>query len=173
MTRVTLRLAASLAAFLPFAACASDAAKTPAAPATAKPARKLPPIYDTMMLADREITWKKSVCVASNRRLFINFGTNDCAPCRVVNDAMNEDKFQRAFLRQFVPSYIDVSPGSPNLKVLKDWGIDPAKGLPAAVILDEEGKLQEATKDGELAKEAAKGTEAVQLWILKYFTKDQ
>lgn len=170
MPETPLRPVLALIAMISLGACASQPAATTAAASAAK---KAPPIYDTMMLGEREITWKKNVCVQSNRRLFINLGTNDCAACRTANDAMTEEKFQRAFLRQFVPSYIDVSPGSPNLKLLEKWGIDPAKGLPIAVIFDEEGRLSEATQNGEFAREAGKGQEAVQLWILKRFYEFQ
>lgn len=163
MSRTSPRLLAALAALLPLAGTASEPAKPKA----------LPPIYDTMTIGKREIDYKKKVCKASNRRLFINFGTNDCAACRVVNDAMNEPKFFGPFTRQFVPAYIDVSAGSKNLELLKDYRVDPAKGLPAVVILDEEGKFSEAAQEGEVAREAAKGVEAVQLWIIKRFYEDK
>ncbi len=170
MPLTTRRLAiAALPLVLLGSACAGSASAPPAAAAR----KSAPPIYDPNTLGEKEIAWKKMVCQQSNRRLFVNLGTNDCDLCRVVNDAMNEEKFQRAFLRQFVPSYIDVTPGSPNAQLLKDWKIDPAKGLPAAAIFDEQGRLSEVTQDGELAREAKKGPEAVQLWIIEHFYKDQ
>lgn len=164
MPRLTTALAAGLLA------CASIAAAR--TPGPEKPAKPLP-IYDSYTLASKELAWKKAAGEQSNRRVFVNFGTNDCRACRVVNDAINDPKFQPHFLRQFVPAFIDVSPGSPNLTLLKEWKIDPKKGLPAIAILDEKGELAEVTRAGELAKEAKKGTEAVQLWIIQRFYPDQ
>jgi hypothetical protein len=158
------RLAALALALLPAAAIAADKPAKPTPKASA-------PIYDTYALGSKELAWKKVVCAESNRRMLVNFGTNDCAACRVVNQALTEPKFYDALIRQFVPVYIDVSKGSPNLELLKDYGIDPSKPLPAFVVFDEEFKFVEKTKDGELAGLAKSGVESVQGWILKRFVK--
>jgi hypothetical protein len=102
----------------------------------------------------------------------LNFGTNDCAPCRVVNDAIYEEPFLTAFFGQFVPVFVDVASGSKNRELLTRYGIDPAKGLPAIVLSDEALKVVETTKDGEMAALGAKGKDAVREWILKRFKKD-
>jgi len=155
-----LRLAAAaVLAALPLAASAQPPAPEPATL----------PIYDTTSIGALAVEAASKAASESGRRLFVNFGTNDCAACRVVNDAIYEEPFVTAFFGQFVPVFVDVSPGSPNRDLLTRYGIDPAKGLPAAVLSDEALRVAEVTKEGELAAAGAKGKAAVQEWILKRF----
>lgn len=144
----------------------SKTVSTPSAPKAKEP------IYDTEINGKKEIAWKIKVCTQSNRKLLINFGTNDCELCHTVNKAMHERKFFEHLVTQFVPVFVDVTPGTRNAELLKDYAIDPAKGLPAMVILDHEGKFEEATNDGEMVATARQGDEAVRSWILKHFEKD-
>ena len=181
--RPTVRLAAALllvaapfatplAAAEPPAAPRSPAApKTPAEPAAPAPPEMLP-VYDTTSVGALAVEAASRAAADSSRRLLVNFGTNDCAPCRTFNDAVYEEPFQTAFFAQFVPVFVDVSPGSPNRDLLTRYGIDSSKGLPAVVLSDESLRVAEATKEGELAAAGAKGKDAVQEWLLKRFKKD-
>lgn len=159
----TLRIAAAfLLALSPLAAFA----ETPAPP------DELLPIYDTTSDGALAIEAASFAAGESGRRLLVNFGTNDCAPCRVVNDAIYEEPFVKAFFGQFVPVFVDVTAGSKNRALLDRYGIDPSKGFPAVVLSDDSLKVAEVTKEGELPAAAAKGKEAVQEWILKRFKKE-
>lgn len=157
--RRTFRLAAVLLALTPIAA--------PAAPPAVDPAKL--PIYDTDSVGSLVIDAASRAAADTGRRLLVNFGTNACAPCRVVNDAINEEPFKTAFFDQFVPVFVDVSPGSPNLPTAARYGIDPAKGLPAIVLSDESLRVSEVTREGEMQALAGKGKEAVREWLLKRF----
>ena len=160
--RPTLRLAAALLAL----AAPLAVAEPPA------PREEALPIYDTTSVGALAIEAASRAAAASGRRLLVNFGTNDCAPCRVVNDAIYEEPFLTAFFTQFVPVFVDVAPGSKGRDLLARYGIDPAKGFPAVVLSDEQLRVAEATKEGEFAAVAAKGKEAVREWILARFVKD-
>lgn len=161
--RPTLRLAAALLAL----AAPLAVAEPPA------PREEALPIYDTTSVGALAIEAASRAAAASGRRLLVNFGTNDCAPCRVVNDAIYEEPFLTAFFTQFVPVFVDVAPGSANREVLARYGIDPAKGLPAVVVSDEQLRVAETTKEGELVAIAARGKDAVREWILARFRKDE
>ena len=161
--RRTFRLAAVLLALTPIAA--------PAAPPPVDPAKL--PIYDTDSVGSLAIDAASRAASDSGRRLLVNFGTNDCAPCRSFNDAVFEEPFRSAFFAQFVPVFVDVAPGTANRDLLGRYGIDPAKGFPAVVFSDEQLRIGEVTKDGEIAAVAAKGKDAVREWLLKRFRKDE
>ena len=162
--RPNLRLAATcvLAATLVLAA----------APLAAAPPDALP-IYDTSSVGALAIEAASRAAAESGRRLLVNFGTNDCEPCRSFNDAVFEEPFRSAFFAQFVPVFVDVAPGTANRDLLGRYGIDPAKGFPAVVFSDEQLRIGEVTKDGEIAAVAAKGKDAVREWLLKRFRKDE
>lgn len=154
-------VATALVALLPLTAVA----ETPAPPAGALP------IYDTTSIGSLAIEAASRAAVDSGRRLFVNFGTNDCAPCRVVNDAIYEEPFFSAFIAEFVPVFMNVAPGSRNQPLLARYGIEADAGLPAVVISDAKMRVDEATKKGELAAAGAQGKGAVQDWILKRFSR--
>lgn len=157
--RPTLRLAAALLAL----------AHVPslAAPPSTDPGSL--PIYDTNSIGALAIEAASRAASESGRRLFVNFGTNDCPPCRVVNDAIYEEPFQTAFFAEFVPVFVDVSAGSANVSTAARYGIDPAKGLPAVILSDESLRMAEATRSGELLEVAKKGKEAVREWLVGRF----
>ncbi len=162
--RPTLRFAAAaLLAATPLVAFAVPPA----------PSAETLPIYDSTSVGALAIEAASKAAADSGRRLFVNFGTNDCHPCRVVNDAIYEEPFLTAFLAQFVPVFVDVAPGSSGRDLLARYGIDAGKGFPALVLSDAMLRVAETTKEGELAAVAAKGKEAVREWILKRFLKTE
>lgn len=147
-------------------------AAAPLALSAEPPASEALPIYDTTSIGGLAVEAASKAAKDSGRRLLVNFGTNDCAPCRVVNDAIYEEPFLSAFFKQFVPVFVDVAPGSPNRALLERYGIDSSKGLPAVVLSDESLRVAEATKEGELAALGAKGKDEVRAWLLARFRKD-
>jgi hypothetical protein len=149
--------------------------KTPTAPTAATapaPADSLP-IFDPEADGDLTITYYKGVCDQSNRRMILVFGTNDCKPCRTVNTAIYEPKFLTQLLRQFVPAFVDVTPGNANAAIPARYGIDPKAPLPAIVIFGPRGGVDEVLKEGEMAAIAAKGPGYVQLWIVQRFERSR
>lgn len=131
-----------------------------------------PVVYDTTSIGALAVEAASKAANESGRRLLVNFGTNDCVPCKTFADAIYEEPFVSAFYKQFVPVFVDVSAGSKNLALLDRYGIDPAKGYPAVVLSDDELKVAEATKQGEMKAVAAKGKDAVREWLLKRFKKE-
>ncbi len=170
MRRTTATLGIGLAFLLAapsLARAAGAATPTPAAK------RKLEPIYDPDIIGKKALEAAAEAAHRTGRRLFVNFGTNDCDTCRAVNDVMHEPAFIEAFLRQFVPVFIDVTPGGPNEELFKAYGIDRKKGLPGAAIFDSNATPMEITKDGELAAAARKGRDAIMDWFLRRFAREE
>ncbi|MCE7960062.1 MAG: thioredoxin family protein [Acidobacteria bacterium ACB2] len=160
---------ALLAAALPVIAEGPPA--KPGKPAKpAKPAATAAePVYDPNLSGPKALEAAAQAAFRSGRRLFVNFGTNDCAACRVVNDVMHEPQFFEAFVEQFVPVFIDVTPGTKNAELLGPYGIDRTRGLPACAYFDSDGTPLEVDKSGELAAAAGRGKEAVREYLLKRF----
>ncbi len=147
------------------------AGPAPAAPpATSAPGA---PIFDKEASGLLQIEATARNCAGSKRRMLVVFGTEECERCRVVNAALYEPDFFKALIKQFVPVFIDVSAGSPNLPLLKRYEIDPAKGMPAVVIGDPASGTFEITKNGEMVEIARRGPEAVRDWLLLRFHKSE
>ncbi|HQR47571.1 MAG TPA: thioredoxin family protein [Thermoanaerobaculia bacterium] len=139
----------------------------------AKPTPAAPLLYDPEADGELTLNFYWDVCRRSNRSLLVFFGTNDCVPCRAVNKGVFEDRFYRELVKQFVPAFIDVSPGTPNAEIPARYGVDPNAPLPAVVIFDSSRRVKEVVGKGEMAAVAAKGKEAVQLWILERFDRNK
>lgn len=174
MTR-QLTLALSLAALVAGAALAAPPPKkTAAAPTSPAPAKADSlPIFDPEADGDMTIAHYKIVCDQSNRRMLLVFGTNNCKPCRNLNTAIFEPKFLTQLLRQFVPAFVDVTPGNSNAAIPERFGVDPKAPLPAIVIFGPRGNVDEVLKAGEMAAIASKGPEAAQLWIIQRFERSK
>ena len=89
------------------------AAAPPAAP-------QADPVYDEYASGPLALKAIEPAAVAKDRRILVNFGTNDCAPCATFAAALHESRaFEDALKEQFFIVWIDVSPGSENEKLLK------------------------------------------------------
>ncbi len=147
---------------------------TGAAPApTAGAKAEEPPIFDPEADGLLVLAHYKEVCEKSNKRLLLFFGTNDCAACRVVNQAIYEPRFYAELIKQFVPVFIDVTPGTANSGLPREYGIDPNAPLPGVVLFDPKHTILEVLGKGEMAAIAKKGKEAVQLWVLERFYRSK
>jgi hypothetical protein len=125
------------------------------------------------MEADGDLTLQHywDVCRRSNRRCIVFFGTNDCGSCRVVASAIFERRFYTELLKQLVPAFISVEPGSVSAEIPTRYGIDPKAPLPGVVIFDPKGSVTETLTKGEMNAVAKKGKEAVQLWLIDRFDR--
>ena len=159
---------AALVTAAPLAGAPPKSGKAGPAPSSS-PSASADPVYDEIADGQRQLESAARFCDKSGRRLVVNFGTNKCEPCRVVTRAMHEPKFYEAFARDFISVFIDVSPGSKNLEILKRFEADPKKGLPIVVVFDGEMKPAQVTRKGEMKELAKKGDEAVQLFFTAHF----
>lgn len=143
------------------------------ATAESTPKAELPPIFDAE--ADGELTLQHywDVCRRSNRRCIVFFGNNSCDSCRVVASAIFERRFYTELLKQLVPAFVNVEPGSASAEIPARYGIDPKSPFPGVVIFDPKGTVTESVTKGEMDAVAKKGKEAVQLWLIDRFERSK
>ncbi len=151
---------------------------TPAASLGSRPAKTTPPppVYDTYSRAEPALKAAAESAERTGRRILVNFGTNDCAPCRLFNDAINRQPFRDAFLKQFITVFLDVSEGSSNTELLRSYGVDQSKGLPAIAIWDlvvDQTAPREVTRNGEIVDLARVGEGAIRDFLTKRFRAEK
>jgi hypothetical protein len=166
---LSLLLGAGAAGAAPQGQDAGPPAPTPRGGAKAE----APPIFDPEVDGELALKARWDQCAKSGRRLIVVFGTNDCEACRVVNQGIFEKRFYEELIKQFVPEFIEIAPGSTNAEIPARYGIDPKAPLPGVVIFDPDGRVSEVLAKGEMADVARKGKEAVQLWILDRFYRSK
>ena len=136
------------------AGCAAPAAQ-PTLTATAKPAPKkvatLPRPYNEKADPAQDIAAALKQAATEHKRVLLDFGANWCPDCLVLS--MHFDNAQvKPFLDQhFVVVKIDVGKWDKNLEIAKQYGNPIKLGIPAVVVLDEDGKQIASTADGALA----------------------
>jgi hypothetical protein len=130
-----------------------------------------PPIYDSYTSGEKAVMETARQCIASGRRLYLNFGTNDCELCYTASEAVQDPAFREKFFGQFIPLYIDISPGTENAKFLESYGIDPSKGLPAMAVIEFSPRKATIAQKGEFADAAKMGPEAVRFFLSQFLTQ--
>jgi hypothetical protein len=153
-------------------ALASSSAARAAEPARNASSAEQAPIYDPDVIGEKAIAFYQKTALDSGRRLLLNLGTNDCAPCLAFNRAIHREKFFEPFVKQFVPANVDVS-NMPNAALIDKYHINPKAPLPAVLIFMPDGRFIEALAQGEAAALAKKGDAAVQDWFLARFVKTE
>jgi thioredoxin 1 len=86
----------------------------------------------------------------SNKKLLLIFGANWCPDCRALDQALH-GKSQHLIDSEFVVVKIDVGNFDKNLEIAKRYNNPIAKGIPAAVVLDQHQRVVYSTKAGELS----------------------
>jgi thioredoxin 1 len=139
------------------------------APANAPtgPAVNLAAPYTVQANASHDIAAALASAEAQHKYVLLDFGANWCPDCLVLAKLF-EDATVKPFLDQhFVVARINVGQWDTNLDIAARYDNPIAKGIPAIVVLDAQGKIVATTKAGELAD--ARSATAAQ--ILAYLQK--
>ena len=116
------------------------AAPTPAAakPAAAKP--PVPAVYDESADAKADVAAALAKAKKEKKRVLVTLGANWCGWCRKLDGLFTKDeKIAPALAKSYVPVKVDVGRMTKNLDLAASWGVDPKKGVPLLVVIDEKG----------------------------------
>ena len=134
--------------------CTSPAA-LPTSTATAKPAPKkvvtLPRPYNEKADPAQDIAAALKQAKADHKRVLLDFGANWCPDCIVLALHFGNAQVKPFLDQHFVMVQIDVGKWDKNLKISEHYGNPIKLGIPAVVVLDENGKQIASTADGSLA----------------------
>jgi thiol:disulfide interchange protein len=118
----------------------TPAPEKPAAakPATAKPAA--PAVYDESADAKADVAAAMAKAKTEKKRVLVTIGANWCSWCRTLDGVFTKDeKVAPALAKSYVPVKVDVGKMTKNLDLAASWGVDPKKGVPLLVVIDEKG----------------------------------
>jgi thiol:disulfide interchange protein len=109
------------------------------------------PIYPDVSRASADIDAALKTAAQSARRVLVDFGGNWCGDCKVLD--INFKKPENAALLQerFVLVHVNVGDKGidTNFDVAERYGIPLKKGVPALAVLESDGRVVYAQKDGE------------------------
>jgi thioredoxin 1 len=112
--------------------------------------------------ADARVTLQQGLDAAraSGKQVLVVFGANWCKDCRELDKALH-GRAASLIDARFVVVKIDVGNFDKNLDVVKRYGYPIGKGIPAAVVLNANGKVLYATRAGELADARHMGDDGI------------
>lgn len=109
------------------------------------------PIYPETAKARADIDAALKQAAASRKRVLVDFGGNWCGDCKVLDANFHKPENQALLDSGFVLVHVNVGDKgiSDNFDVAERYGIPLKKGVPALAVLESDGKLLYAQKNGE------------------------
>jgi len=98
-------------------------------------------LYPADVDAHKEISEALTTAAKSHKRVLLIFGGNWCYDCHVLDEAFHLPEIAPTLNRNFVVAHIDIGEYNKNLDVAKKYEVPLERGVPAAAVLDSDGKL--------------------------------
>ncbi len=125
-------------------------------------------LYPADADAQKEITEALETAAKSHKRVLLIFGGNWCYDCHVLDEAFHSPEIAPTLNRNYVVAHIDIGEYNKNLDLAKKYEIPLERGVPAAAVLDSDGKLLFSQKNQEFEKAHALGPEDILVFLNKW-----
>jgi len=109
-------------------------------------------LYPADADAQKEIAEALTSATKSHKRVLLIFGGNWCYDCHVLDEAFHTPEIAPTLNHNFVVAHIDIGEYNKNLDVAKKYEVPLERGVPAAAVLDSDGKLLFSQKNQEFEK---------------------
>jgi len=101
--------------------------------------------------------------------VLVNFGTNSCQNCTVLNRYLRDSANFRLIKNNYV--LVDVNVGAnfdQNADIARDYGITLKKGVPALAVIERPGHVVSAQSHVEFSDPQKQGPSAVSAFLEKW-----
>lgn len=85
----------------------------------------------------------------THRRVIVDFGGDWCGDCQVLNIYFHQSPNADLLEKNFVLVDVNIGHIDQNLEIGEQYGVVLRKGVPALAVLDGDGKVVYAQKNGE------------------------
>ena len=109
------------------------------------------PIYPDVSSARTDVDAAMKQARAERKRVLVDFGGNWCGDCKVLDANFHKPENKALLDSGFVLVHVNVGDKgiSDNFDVAERYGIPLKKGVPALAVVESNGKLLYAQKNGE------------------------
>ncbi len=125
-------------------------------------------LYPADVDAQKEISEALASAAKSHKRVLLIFGGNWCYDCHVLDEAFHLPEIAPTLNHNFVVAHIDVGEYNKNLDLARKYEVPLERGVPAAAVLDSDGKLLFSQKNQEFEKAHALGPEDILAFLNKW-----
>jgi thiol:disulfide interchange protein len=125
-------------------------------------------IYGSSIDARTEIRQALGEAAKEHKRVLVVFGANWCYDCHVLDLAFERADISAVLKRDYKVVHVDVGEGDKNQDLMTQYDVPMKRGIPAAAVLDGNGRLLVSQKDGEFEKARALGPEDLLQFLNKW-----
>jgi thioredoxin 1 len=125
-------------------------------------------LYPAGVNAAKEISEALEAAAKSRKRVILLFGGNWCYDCHVLDEAFHLPEIAPILNRHFVVVHVDIGEYDKNLELAKKYEVPLERGVPAAAILESDGKLLFSQKNQEFEKARSLAPEDILAFLNKW-----
>jgi ketosteroid isomerase-like protein len=125
-------------------------------------------LYPADADAQREIAESVTSAAKSHKRVLLIFGGNWCYDCHVLDEAFHTPEIAPTLNHNFIVAHIDIGEYNKNLDLAKKYEVPLERGVPAAAVLDSDGKLLFSQKNQEFEKARSLAPEDILAFLNKW-----
>jgi thioredoxin 1 len=125
-------------------------------------------LYPADADARKEIEEALHAAAKSHKRVMLIFGGNWCYDCHVLDAAFRAPEIAPTLNRNYVVVHVDVGEYNKNLDLAKKYEVPLERGVPAAAVLDSDGKLLVSQKNQEFEKARSMAPEDILAFLNKW-----
>jgi thioredoxin 1 len=109
------------------------------------------PMYPPVERAKADIEGALKDAAKSKKRVIVDFGGNWCTDCKILDINMKKPENAALLDRNFVVVHVNIGDKgiSDNFDVAERFGVPLKKGVPALAVLESDGRVVYAQKNGE------------------------
>lgn len=125
-------------------------------------------IYGSSIDAHTEIRQALNEAAKAHKHVLVLFGANWCYDCHVLDLAFQRPDISAVLKRNYEVVHVDVGQGDKNQDLMNEYDVPMKLGIPAAAVLDSNGKLLVSQKNREFEKARSLGPEDVLQFLNKW-----
>jgi len=128
------------------------------------------PIYPEVSRANADIEAGLKEAKAGHKRVLVDFGGNWCTDCKVLDINFKKPENEALLKDHYVLVHVNVGEKriDENLDIGKRYGIALKKGVPALAVLEADGRVVHAQKEGEFGDMRKMDPKSVNEFLVKW-----
>jgi thioredoxin 1 len=128
------------------------------------------PLYPETARAHGDIEDALKQAAREHKRVLVDFGGNWCGDCKVLDINLRKPENEALLARHYVLVHVNVGEKgiTDNLEVGQRYGIPLKKGVPAFAVLEPDGRVVYAQKNGEFESMRSMDPRSVNEFLVKW-----
>src|SRR3954463_15752819 len=133
-------------------------------------ARAAGPLYPDVARAEADVRAALAEAARSHKRVIVDFGGNWCGDCKVLDINLRKPENEAVLAKHYVLVHVNVGDKgiTDNFALAERYGIPLKKGVPAFAVLEPDGRLVSAQKNGEFESMRSMDPASVNEFLVKW-----